>query len=170
MRFSLKWLLTAVAFIAVCLFALLHANVLGRVGTQGAVLLSLLIGSAGAMFSVRGVRAFCGGYVLFAIPFLAVFFGFKSGSDFISTRMLEIIHSQAFSPTTEMVRGPFYPATYEGDVLTVTDQPDASLLVTAIRPKRQDFVSVGHAILSVPFSVLGGLVALAFYRRRPSPG
>jgi hypothetical protein len=166
MQFPLRSLLIAVAFIAISLVALLNANELWRVAVRGAVVLMVLIASAGAAWSIGETRAVCGGFVLFSLPFLTVFFGFKSSSDFLSRHLLESIHSRAFAATTEIIRGPFYPATYGGDVLTVDNQKDGTLFVTAIRPKQQDFVVVGHAVLAVPLGVIGGLIARAFYRRR----
>ncbi|MEX2142621.1 MAG: hypothetical protein WD894_25430 [Pirellulales bacterium] len=166
MSFSIKWLLCAVAFIAVSLAALLNANELWRIGCRSAVVLTVLIAIAGALWSSGKSRAFYGGYVLFALAFYTNLFGDQS--EFITGNALTAIHQSLFEPTSETVTGSFHPVSYNGDVLTVIHQKDSTLLVTAIRPKRLEFLGVGHAIFSVAWGVIGGYVAMGFYSRRES--
>jgi hypothetical protein len=164
MSFSIKWLLFVVAYVGVSLAALLHANELWRVGFRSALLLSVLVTIAGAVWSVGRTRAFCGGYALFALLFFTDLFG--SQSEFITASLLTTIHRGAFDSLTETISGPFYPSAYDGDVLTVVHQKNGTLLVTAIRPARLQFLAIGRAVLYFPFAVSGGCVAMWFYSRR----
>lgn len=163
MRFSLRWLFVAILFIAVSVAALLNANELWRIGYRSGVMLAVLIAAAGALWSSGKTRAFCGGYVLFALAFFTNLFGFQS--DFITGNAFTAIHKRSFEPISETVTGPFYPSQYDGDVLTVTRQKNGTLLVSAIRPERTEFLGVGHAVSTVALGVIGGYVAVWFYSR-----
>jgi hypothetical protein len=166
MQFSIKWLLVATGFVCVSLVALLYANDLFRAAFRSAVLLSILTALTGAIWSDGKRSAFCGGYVLFSLPFLTVYFGFKSSSDHFATHLLNAIHSKSFSTSSEVIDGPFYPSLFDGDVLSTTPIQPGAVRVTFIRPKRQHFVEIGHAVLSIVLSVIGGTVAVWFYRHR----
>jgi hypothetical protein len=168
MSFSIKWLFFGVAYIALSLAALLNANELWRIGCRSAVVLTVLIASAGVLWSRGKARAFYGGYVLFVLPVYTNLFGFQS--DFITANAFTAIHKSLFDPITETVTGPFYPSSYDGDVLTVTHQKDSTLLVTAIRPERVEFLGVGHAVFSVGLGLIGSCVAIWFLlRNEPRP-
>jgi hypothetical protein len=65
--------------------------------------------------------------------------------------------------TTEIA---FPAAAVHGDVVRITKMHN-DVIVEYVRPTRDQFVAVGHAILTVVLGVVGGFVAVAFYRRRP---
>ena len=163
MSFSIKWLLYAVAYIAVSLAALLNANELWRIGCRSAVMLTVLIATAGSVWSSGKKRAFYGGYVLFAVSLFTNFFG---QCEFITANALTAIHKRIFEPVSETVTGPFYPSQYDGDVLTVTNQNNGVLLVSSVRPERLEFLGVGHAVFAAALGVVGGYVAVWFYSHR----
>jgi hypothetical protein len=168
MQFSIKWLLVATGFVCVCMVGFLFAIELFRAAFRSAVLLLFLTDLTGAIWSDSKRKAFCGGYVLFALPFLTVYFGFKSSSDHFATHLLNAVHSKSFTASSELIDGPFYPSLFDGDVLSTIPTQPGTVRVTFIRPKRQHFVEIGHAVLSVLLSVIGGSVAVWFYRHRTS--
>jgi hypothetical protein len=163
MHFSLKMLLIAIAFVAVSLGALLNANDLWRIGFRSAVLVTVLIAATGAVCSSGKTRAFCIGYVLFSLSFFTKFFSFAWGSELITTNALSTLHAQMFAPQTERVSGPI---SSEGwDLLDISAQVDGTSIISFIRPRRDQFVAVGHAVLSIPLGIIGGVIAMAFHRR-----
>jgi hypothetical protein len=172
MQFSLKWLLVAIAFVAVSLVAMLNANELWQNGFRTAVLFSMLFAVIGALWSVGTVRAFWGGYAIVALCYLTRFFGTDWGSGLITTNALSAIHSHAFTFTEEKVEN--YPSIqlrgYDGDIVGVpASYSDGTATILVVRPKQHSFIEVGHAVLSVVLGVMGGIIAAAFYRRRPKP-
>jgi hypothetical protein len=165
MQFSLKWFLIAITFIAVSIVAMLNANDHWRMLLQNAVLLTVLIGIAGAVCSVGKERAFAFGYVLFALVLVTNCFGFSWIPELATTRVLAALHKQIFVPTEEKVPAPVDPDTFNGDLL-YTSQSAKGTIITFIRPRIDHFISVGHTVLSIPFGLLGGLIASTFYRKR----
>lgn len=171
MQFSLKWLLVAIAFIAVSLVALLNANEWWRSGFRTAVQFSVLVAVIGAVWSVGTTRAFCGGYAIVTLCWFTRFFG-AQWADLVTTDALSAIHSQAFAFNEEKVEnyGSHIHMSYDGDIVGVPAvNSDNSATILVVRPRRQYFTEVGHAAFSVAFGVVGGFIAVAFYRRRPTP-
>jgi hypothetical protein len=175
MQFSLKWLLIAIAFVAVSLVALLNANDLWRIGLRTAVLFSVLIAIIGAVASAAATRLFCVGYAIVALPFLTNFLGADWGSDLITHSALSEVHGKLFSPKEETVAQQdvmgFPGNNFDGDLVGVRnfDGNNNTAIASVIRPKKRHFAEVGHAVLSALLGVVGGIVAVAFYRRRTRP-
>jgi hypothetical protein len=115
---------------------------------------------------------FCAGYLIVALSFLTRFFGAQWASDLITRNSLSAIHGKVFAFTEEKVTmfNRQVERDYDGDIVGVpTSNSDGSATVLVVRPKQQHFVEVGHAALSVVLGVVGGFIAVAFYRRRPKP-
>jgi hypothetical protein len=171
MQFSLKWLLIAVAFAAVCLVAMLNANELWQNAFRTAVLFSVLVALIGAVASVAATRLFCVGYTIVALLFFTNFFGASWASELITQNILSDLHSRAFPFTEEKIGylGPQTAMNYDGDIVGVpVSNSDGSATILVVRPRKRHFVEVGHAALSVALGVVGGIIAVAFYRRRPT--
>jgi hypothetical protein len=172
MQFSLKWLLIAIALVAVTLVALLNANDLWQVGFRTAALFTALVAIIGAVWSSGTTRAFCGGYVIVALSFLTNFFGAEWAADLITRDALSKIHRLAFAFTEEKIEYLTRELrdSYDGDIVGVpASNSDGSATILVVRPKQQHFVEVGHAVLSIVLGVVGGIIAVAFYRRQPKP-
>lgn len=166
MQFSLKWLLIAIAFVAFSLVAMLNANELWRIGFRTAVIFSGYIALLGALFSLNATRVFCAGYTIVAISFLTNFCGADWGSHLITENALSAIHSRIFAPVVVTIGGDRPIETIDGDIIARRHNVDGTTTLTYIRPDRFDFLGVGHSVLSVALGVIGGFIAVAFYRRR----
>jgi hypothetical protein len=168
MRFSLKWLLIAVAFVAVSLVALLNANNEWRSAFENISLFTLLVAASAAMYSVSERRAFCFGFVLFGFAYflvLAIGFFNNTRERLLTTAGLRIAHKQLFQAKSDVV---LFREPIDGDVIegTATMQPDGiNARVMIVRPKLTNFIAVGNAIFCIPFGLLGGVIARALYRR-----
>ena len=94
------------------------------------------------------------------------FFVFNQSWRLLPTHGLNYVHQQAFTAQSEVVP---YGSSFEGDIISQQPPlPDGSIPVTVIRPMRTYFTSVGNALFCIPFGLLGGVIAKAFYRRRPT--
>jgi len=171
MRFSLKWLFSGVAFVAVSLVAMLNANELWRIGFRSAVLFSALVAIIGALWSVGATRAFCGGYAIMALSFVTKFFGAEWGSELITMHGLIPFHSLVAAPIDETLSQnrviELTQADHDQEISVKQFIADRMAITSIIRPRRQDFLQVGNAVLSIVLGVIGGFIAVAFYRRRP---
>ena len=129
-------------------------------------MVSAYITLLGAIFSFGTTRVFCAGYVIVAISFLMELF-----SGLIAHKALVAIHSTAFAFTEEKVASfVLVQQSYDGDEVGVpVSNADGSATILVVRPKQQHFIQVGHAVVSVVLGVVGGFIAVAFYRRRPKP-
>ena len=170
MRFSLKWLLIAVAFVAVGLVALINANSVWREGLETVAAIMLLVAIVGAIASLGERRLYWLGYILFG----GVFFVTETGmipilqeSQLLPNTLWSYAHQQAVRPKQEELTRDEFENIRDAEIL-VRHSPlsDDTLTVTLVRPSRQAFVEVGNALLCIPFGLLGGVVASAFYRRR----
>src|SRR5688500_1127412 len=104
MRFSLKWLLVAVAFVAVGLVALLNANELWRHAFETAIILLFLTSVVGGVASSGQSRAFWTGCAVFVGGWFVVATGFFVSSwpnRLITTDGLNAVHGFLISPTQE---------------------------------------------------------------------
>ncbi len=168
MQFSLKWLLAFTAFVAVSLVALINANGLWLNSFRTAVLASVLVATLGALWSVGRSRAFCGGYAIVAVCFFTRFFGEQLASDFITHDALSAIHARAFHFTQEDVRN--LELVRQSDYFDIVGVPvsnaDGSATILVVRPKRHYFLEIGHSACSILVGIIGGYIAMWFYRRR----
>jgi hypothetical protein len=163
-RFSLKWLLIAVAYIAISVGALLNANRFWRSSLESSAVALVLIALAGVIWSAGERRAFWGGSLLFGAIYLlwsTGLFGLTQSIRFPPTDAFSYIHRRSFTPTTEIPESPDlsdidYSNEFVGGVATLQ----------VIRPGNTVFTAVGNAVLAIPFALLGGVIATAFYRRR----
>jgi lysylphosphatidylglycerol synthetase-like protein (DUF2156 family) len=169
MRFSLRWLLATVAFVAVSLVALLNATNEWRSAFENASLFALLVATAAAVYSAGERRAFCVGFVLFGLTYfviLAIGYFNNTRERLITTTGLRSVHKQIFPAKSDVV--PFQEP-FDGDVLgsaTSLNDGTNNVRVMIVRPKCTDFIGVGNAALCIPFGLLGGFIARGFYRRR----
>ena len=178
MRFSLRWLFVAVAFVAISVVALLNANNLWHAAIWDSALLLLLVAFVGGIWSTGHRRAFCFGYFIFAFTyfvFASGFFGFTRQELIVTTNGLQILHAKLFEPEAALIPP---GGSAEGDL--VSDHPplrdgtrrgqlpDGSLPVMIIRPGRSSFVALGNALACIPFGLIGGFIATWFYSRRDS--
>jgi hypothetical protein len=173
MRFSLKWLLIAVALVAVSVVALLNANNDWRSMVENAALFAILVATAAAVYSAGERRAFCFGFALFGITYFLVLASpsFSDARERLFTSAgFRIIHKQLFHAKSDVV---LFREPIDGDVIngTALMQPDGiNARVMIVRPKLSDFIAVGNALFCIPFGLLGGVIARAFYRRRTTNG
>jgi hypothetical protein len=165
MRFSLKWLLIAVAFVAVGLVALLQANNVWRVAFENASLFALLVATSAAVYSLGERRAFCFGFVMFGLTYFLFGFFSNSRERLLTTTGLRAIHPKLFEAKSDVI--PFEEP-IDGDVVgTATMLPGGvNARVMIVRPRLTDFIAVGNAVVCMVFGLLGGVIARAFYRRR----
>jgi hypothetical protein len=83
--------------------------------------------------------------------------------------LFSFIHDKLFEIKEENVsRVALANGIANGDIMSyLNNLPNGTANVLVRRPKESTFTGVGNTGLCIPFGVLGGFVATAFYRRRP---
>ncbi len=109
LNFSIKWLLLAVAYVALSVAALLNANDYWRYGFESVAFLLLLTALLGMSFSLRQRRAFWAGWFVFSAAwflFALGLFEFSRGwtARLITTSGLNSLHGHVITPTSEVHR------------------------------------------------------------------
>jgi hypothetical protein len=165
MRFSLKLLLTAVAFMALSCVALLNANQPWVLVARNLVRLTVVVAIVGTVWCIGKERAWWSGYGVFIVVYINSGFGFLWVEESLTYKAFSYIHPHIASQVTETFSDP--SASDSRSVLSRQENPDGSLAVTYLKPMEERFIRVGDAICAVLSGVLGGFIAVAFYRRRP---
>jgi hypothetical protein len=171
--FSIKWLLLAVAYVAICIVALINANSYWRQGFESAALLCLLSALLGTILSRGRRRSFWTGWLIFGGAWFLLVIGLFGISQRWRPRLittgLNALHGQIFKPTIEMFpHKDVNPAiersnSLEGDIRTL---PDGRHQVVYVRPAQSAFSAVGNAVFCIPFALLGGVIGRWFWHKR----
>src|SRR5262245_57491251 len=104
--FSLKWLLIAVAFVALSVVALLNANSVWQSAFENAALVFLLVAIVGMVASMGESRVFWFGCFLFGATYFVLatgFFGFERTWRLSPSYGFRHLHKQMFSPQSEVI-------------------------------------------------------------------
>jgi hypothetical protein len=171
MQFSLKWLLAATAYVALLLVALLNANSVWQGIFQSAAATLLLVALTGAIVCVGKAKCFWIGYVIFGLVFFVGATGLvpnieKSG--ILPSALFSYAHGKMFERTpAKLTAADVEELSKSSEVHLLKPLPDGTVNAIVLRPSERRFVNVGNIALCIPFGLLGGLVATAFYRRRP---
>lgn len=166
-RFSVRWLLWAVAFVGAAIAGLLNANWYWHRAFESLGLVFVLTAVAAAIYSNGKRRAFWVGCLLFGGPYFLLSLGFveryRWGERFITTVMLEYMYQSVFEPHTFDI--PPEGGRIDYDALSEQRLPDGTLRVFGRRPSWSSYSEVGNAVLCIPFALFGGALASWFYRR-----
>jgi hypothetical protein len=127
-----------------------------------------------SFFSNGLYRPFCTGYSVFGGAWLLLVissfeFAIKWEERLVTTDGFNALHGVLISSKTEV-----YPSAQR--LLAVERMrelevrgialPDGSYQLTYVRPSQSMFTYVGNALFCIPFGLLGGVIARAFYRRQ----
>jgi hypothetical protein len=157
-RFSLRWFLIAILFIAVSVAALLNANGYWAAASRSAMFLVLPLGLVIALASRGTTRLFWMGFaVVGAVQFWSLGFARgRSDGDSLVELGIEWLHSKIVRDVD--IEVPVYRG---GKFLRMDPR-------VVPRPHFDYFRVVGHCVISALFGLLGGCVASWVYSRRDS--
>jgi hypothetical protein len=160
-RFSMKWLLGAVAFVGLSIVALLNARWYWHSGLMNVLLVLLAASLAGMIYLGRDGRAFCGGFFIFGMfyfLFATQWWKLEREWRFMPTSGLSALHKHTFVAKNETIP----PSGFQGggDIVSRGQPlPNGSVPAMVVRPSHEAFVGVGNTLLCFLFALLGGVVA-----------
>jgi hypothetical protein len=163
MRFSLRWLLVAVAFIAVSVVVLLNANFYWARGMRSVLILSLSLAIVGGIFSQGKSRAFWSGFAICGwIQFVSMgFIHLQTYGRLITDTGINLLHAQVARSVEEEV------AYFSGPSNARVEKFEKRVVT---RPDVRSFTHVAQSVLTASIGVLGGCLAIWLYSRRASSG
>jgi hypothetical protein len=157
MRFTLRGLLVAIAFVAVSVVALLYANWYWVGAARSVVILSLSIAVCGGIFARGAARAFWLGFAILGwIHFASVGFAHWRGYGYLITDQgiswlhTKVAREQEMMPSAD---DPFGPR----------GTPLRPIIVR--RPDLDYFEKVARCITTIVIAGLGGFVGVYFQTR-----
>ena len=178
MRFSLKWMLAAVAFVGFVCVALYNANEVWAMAAFGFTLIVLLVALVGAFHSKSfyiGVAVFGWGYLVLAyVPQFRESVRPVAATDALLDVMCKTMQRDiAFDPNS-LNNGINVDASGEYSPFTFGNSPDVANLVLSVRPTRavyrmpiqKHFRAVGHSLFALVFGLIGGAVGRCFSRTK----
>lgn len=176
MRFSIKWLLIAVAAVAAGCVALLNASDLWADVVSGTVVVCLLIALIGTVASQGHRRAFCWGFAVFGWGYLLLMETLSGWSlSLVTQRLLEQLHGLV-AAETEIPRDEYWemqglepgPPVDPGGGGGLGEASGAKPgMVREVLPMFGYFLKIGHAICLLLFALLGGLTGRYFHPAAP---
>jgi hypothetical protein len=141
-RFSLKWLLVIVAYLAITVAALLNANRFWRSSLESAAVELVLIALAGVIWSAGERRAFWGGAFLFGAIYLVWatgVFGLTQSIRFPPSDAFSYMHRRLFTPAPETITN----ETDLSDIDYFDNSMGGVITINVIRPGNAVFTAVG---------------------------
>lgn len=155
-RFSLKWLLAAIAFIALGCAALAHASPLWEMVVASLGWCLILTAVLAGIFRRGGSQAFAIGFVVALAGYLLLVARFEhrelgnyGSSRLATTAVLRHLHAAVSH------RAPYSEA-----------QPANMVIGPVMDPLFVCFRAIGQWLWSIVFGLLGGLLARHFYTQR----
>jgi hypothetical protein len=167
-KYSIKSLFAAVAFVAVCVVALLNANRFWHSGLMNLVVLLLALALIGMRYGAPPRRAFCGGFLILGLTYFVLatqWWKFEKTWELLPQAGLRYVHGQIFEPRIEIIGPVDFNIPNADVVITGLRLPNGTMRVTVIRPSRENFVGVGTALFCMVFGLLGGMIASRMNRR-----
>lgn len=154
-RFSLRWLLAFIAFVAVALVSLRYASTPLSAGLSIARIALLMVAIIGVVYRQERQRAFWFGCCVFGWSF-AAYVHFGAGNKIIDRAARSVHDSVQWSvPAT---REAFNEHKGSGG----TGQRSGIIFLTVF-PRLFPFISASHSIIGITVALLGGVIAQWFH-------
>ena len=159
MRFSLKWMLAAVAFVGVGSVALFTANEVWAMATMALTVIVLLVAVVGAFHS--NSRAFCTGICVFGWGYLYLTYippaRYAIRPLAATDALLDVMYPYDLAPPREV----FENALHAID----PNAPPTPNLPPTLEPHPEHFRAIGHSLFALVFAIIGGAVGQWFSRQ-----
>lgn len=167
MRFSLRWLFAAVAFAAIGCASLIYASDAMSAGVAGVLWLLLGLTTLGALFGPQSNRAFCGGFAIIGLAYVA--------SDYLPnaevlrpSQVVAVVIRRLYSVMEH--NAAFDRNTWSSDKSLRIERGEwrkGNFYVT--RPRKAPFYLAGHALAALLLAAAGGAAASWFASQRARP-
>lgn len=160
-RFSLRWLLIFVAFVATGTVSLRYASMLVSICLSVAWLVFLMVAILGVIYRRQGQRAFWVGCCVFGWSFAA--YGTVSGD---KTAVFDRVVQCAYNRISwkMLVNAGTKVLTNEGESVFYSESTMATF------PQRKPFFMAAETLMGFVIAVSGGIVAQWFYATRDHAG